>query len=578
MKTSVIRQRVADFLKQHPPFDALPEEDLLLLAGSGKVAFHESEEYIVREGQTAMELLWVIQQGCVEIAQPGSEGEVLRDVLEAGDLIGLHLFQGGGPSPVVARTTSDVILYGISASAFQGVCERNPGVQRFVAAHRSLSATPSFARESWLDAEAPPLQFLQARTRAVAGDGRQDAIHRAPVLSASALTTRSAIRSMLANDAELLAIAPEGVNAEGGLPGAGACALLTAQDLALFCLHNPMAILRVIRDAGSAAEIKPLIPPIARMVRGALAHPADAADCCHLQAMMLRELMSAGIRVADLELSGAGFSRPGVPHCWLVFGSAARGDLLHLQFPTLAAVYDDRSPAMAPEDSMYFTAVAGLTAEWFHELGLSGPGFYWPEGARPSMPLSEWQRLYRETIQDPLGHDLYARREFFDVALVSGADEVLGELLREIGLQFSSYPQSRAALARATLDHVPPLTFFQGLVLGMDGSRQESFHVEESILSPVAQAARLFVLGGDAGSAATLARLEAAGRRLPEHEPIIRQAAEAFRVGLFYRETTGSADISPRQLQKFDQLLLKRAFESVRGFLALTGSIFSEGQ
>jgi signal-transduction protein with cAMP-binding, CBS, and nucleotidyltransferase domain len=293
---------------------------------------------------------------------------------------------------------------------------------------------------------------------------------------------------------------------------------------------------------------------------------------------MLRELMRAGIRIADLELRGAGFSRPAVPHCWLVFGSAARGDLLHLQFPTLAAVYDDGSPAMAPEDSMYFTAVAGQTAEWFHELGLSGPGFYWPEGARPSMPLSEWQRLYRETIEDPEGHDVYARREFFDVALVAGDEDVLGGLQREIGVQFCSHPESRAVLARATLAHVPPLTFFQGLVLGMDGSRQESFNVEESILSPVAQAARLFVLGEDAGSAGTLARLEAAGLRFGEHEPVVRQAAEAFRVGLFYRKSAGNADISPRQLQKFDQLLLKRAFESVRGFLSLTGSIFCEGQ
>jgi CBS domain-containing protein len=521
MKTSVIRQRVADFLKQHPPFDGLPEEDLLLLAGSGKVAFHESEEYIVREGQTTMELLWVIQQGSVEIAQPGADGEVLRDVLEAGDLIGLHLFQGGGPSPVVARTTSDVILYGISASVFQGVCERHSAVQRFVAAHRSLSATPAFARESWLDAEAPPLVFLRGRTLAVSGDVRQGVIQRAPVLSASVLTTRSAIRSMLANDAEVLGIAEDRASAEGGLPGDGlpgdgAIAVLTAQDLALFCLHNPMAILRAIRDAGSAGEIQPLIRPIARMVREALAHPADAADCCHLQGAMLRELTRAGIRIADAELQGAGFARPAVPHCWLVFGSAARGDLLHLQFPTLAAVYDDGSPAMAPEDSMYFTAVAGQTAEWFHELGLSGPGFYWPEGARPSMPLSEWQRLYRETIEDPLGHDLYARREFFDVALVAGDAEVLGGLQREIGMQFCSHPESRAVLARATLEHVPPLTFFQGLVLGMDGSRQESFNVEESILSPVAQAARLFVLGEDAGSAGTLARLEAAGRRFAE--------------------------------------------------------------
>jgi hypothetical protein len=32
------------------------------------------------------------------------------------------------------------------------------------------------------------------------------------------------------------------------------------------------------------------------------------------------------------------------------------------------------------------------------------------------MPLSEWKRLYSETIRNPIGHDLYARRAFFDFA------------------------------------------------------------------------------------------------------------------------------------------------------------------
>jgi hypothetical protein len=46
MHTAVIRYRVADFLKRYAPFDALHQEDLLALSGSGRVHFHESEELV----------------------------------------------------------------------------------------------------------------------------------------------------------------------------------------------------------------------------------------------------------------------------------------------------------------------------------------------------------------------------------------------------------------------------------------------------------------------------------------------------------------------------------------------------
>jgi len=51
VKTSLIRFRVADFLKQYPPFDGLPEPDLFELAGTGRVSFHEADEYVFRRGR-----------------------------------------------------------------------------------------------------------------------------------------------------------------------------------------------------------------------------------------------------------------------------------------------------------------------------------------------------------------------------------------------------------------------------------------------------------------------------------------------------------------------------------------------
>ena len=67
MKTTVIRHRVADFLRSHAPFDALAADDLLALAGSGRVKFHESEESIFEEGDMIGPMVWVIQQGRVEL-------------------------------------------------------------------------------------------------------------------------------------------------------------------------------------------------------------------------------------------------------------------------------------------------------------------------------------------------------------------------------------------------------------------------------------------------------------------------------------------------------------------------------
>ena len=47
METSAIRYRVADFLKQHPPFNAMDDADLIALAENGRVRFYEANEFIL---------------------------------------------------------------------------------------------------------------------------------------------------------------------------------------------------------------------------------------------------------------------------------------------------------------------------------------------------------------------------------------------------------------------------------------------------------------------------------------------------------------------------------------------------
>jgi hypothetical protein len=221
MQTSVILHRVADFLKQYPPFDALSSADLLDLAGSGRVKFHESEEFIYWQGDPKGPFVWVIQQGRVDLL----DGETLRDVLGAGDLVGLDRLTS-------ARTASDVILYALDAAKFEAL------------AGRYLVGRAS-GRTSWLDAEAPPLEYLRAGS--------------APDKMSGPLTVRNAIRQMIRAGVDVLAVGDK---------------VVKSADLALFCGRDPLRLIAELR-----ASDLPVLRRLARRVAlEALARPEDVDD------------------------------------------------------------------------------------------------------------------------------------------------------------------------------------------------------------------------------------------------------------------------------------------------------------
>ena len=62
MDTSAIIYRVADFLKAHPPFNAMDEPDLLEFASRGRVRFHEAHDYVLWQGEPNQFKVFVIQQ------------------------------------------------------------------------------------------------------------------------------------------------------------------------------------------------------------------------------------------------------------------------------------------------------------------------------------------------------------------------------------------------------------------------------------------------------------------------------------------------------------------------------------
>ena len=138
MKTSSIRYRVADFLKQHPPFQCMDEADLLGLVRDGRVRVHEGGEIVVEQGRDRGQYIVVVQQGAVRLVDESNGGSVLRDLLGEGDLLGVGAFLGKSTYLYSAVTEGDTILYALPIEEFRTRAAGYPEVARFLAAYFSV--------------------------------------------------------------------------------------------------------------------------------------------------------------------------------------------------------------------------------------------------------------------------------------------------------------------------------------------------------------------------------------------------------------------------------------------------------
>lgn len=285
----------------------------------------------------------------------------------------------------------------------------------------------------------------------------------------------------------------------------------------------------------------------------------------HVAHAVLAELAAQSSDI-DLRIPAGAVPPPASPYSWFLFGASARRESLTLDFPALAAVYDDSAdPHAAAQTRAWLEAVAAGLLEWTH-------------GNLPCRSVSEWRALYDETIRNPLREHLYTRRELFNIKPLCGDLALVESLSNHVLHQLCDNKVAVALLANETLVNLPPLTFFDGLVLNPDGEQSEDVDLDRSAISPLADAARVFAIKqGHLTVANTQERLQAATFDYPEQAHIFIDATAAFRIALYQRMRAGNSRIVPLQLGTFDRRLLTTAFSSIGWLLEFTASAFVQG-
>jgi len=173
---------IAEFLRDHPPFDTLSASELDDVAAACEIEFAEAGTMLLEQAVTAPGVAWVVRRGAVELL----DGERVVDMLSEGEMFGHASLLSEWPTALAVRTAEDSLLYRLPAEAIRPVLAR-PAALRFAA--RTLAG-----RYEMLQRDLDPLAIdvVDPARRPVSRLLRGE-----PVIAAPAATVQEAARRMV---------------------------------------------------------------------------------------------------------------------------------------------------------------------------------------------------------------------------------------------------------------------------------------------------------------------------------------------------------------------------------------------
>jgi CBS domain-containing protein len=604
VETTVISYRVADFLKRYPPFNAIDDADLLNLAARGRVRFYEPNQYLLWQGEPHRVQVFVIQQGTVSLWDEAGDEARLRDVRGAGDMLGVERYTDARSCLCSVRSESDVVVYAFPEADFDAFVMKYPSAAQYVLAEGRVTADyqPAAGRRapqstflhSLVGTKTPPAcltqtsiseaarQMLSTRSEALAvvnpgqqasgvvtvdallrwiADGGGD-VHQsierlvtaAPVAVAPDASVADAVLAMEAAGAGALAMTTDGA------PSGRLQALVTAGDLGRLFGEQPAALVRGIRTAARTDHLRDLN----RRARAlTLDYLTDASAVEWLAS--LAHLVDVAIVRRILELTGAD-----VPGCWCFSGAAGRAESMPGVAPSLMVITEDEAARAKAVDVCARVLDRLRECEFIPEID---PAF---DPAFHVACVEEWQSRFRGWIQDPVRQQMYLARTLFDLRPIHGDRSLLTNL--ETTISATVDRDFVHVLANDCLASLPPLTFYQDVVIDSVGERHTTFQLAHSALNPLVDVGRVFGMAAkEVLGRSTLARFDVARRLLPEEDLIFREASDSLRVVLWQQarvgitQGTSGSELPPALLSRHDRQMLKGGFRAILRLLEFTG-------
>jgi CBS domain-containing protein len=616
---NTISQRVADFLKNFPPFSFLKQKDLEIISEQITILYKEKDSVVFAVNENTHDSFYVVHKGAVALR--ADQQSDIMDMCDEGDIFGLRPLIANENYKMEARTYEETILYAIPISVFRPYALENKSVGNFLIesfasntlnpfskSHRGklygeeieadtklldlqevkyskkiISCSPSTiakeVAEIMLNKNVGAILIVEnslpigiitdkdLRNKIVTGafpiTTPASEIMTAPVITyPTKLTITQAQMAMMKSDISHLCITADGTT------NSKAVGMLSKHDVMVSIGNNPAVLLRAIKRAKKFKKIKLIRVGILHLLQGYL----DQNIPMTLTSKIISELNDActkqviGIVLKKMD------SPPPVKFSWLALGSQGRSEQLLQTDQDNALLYEDVPEELEATTKKYFLDLATRINKGLFEIGYE----YCPAEMMASNPnwclsLSECKNKVHHWITNTGKNEVLLSFIFFDYSLAYGDSDLVNNLSDYIFEDVKANPTFYIHLVSGALQSQSPTGFFREFLLEQDGAHKDFFNIKNRALMPLADAARVLILSHSVKSISNTAeRFEKLAELEPANSELYLACAYSYKALLKFRTKQGLLHndsgqyISLDTLSKAEKIKLKSTFKTIK--------------
>ncbi len=596
-------QTIVSFLETVHPYDSLPRDELVRVAGCFSRREIAADETIYRHGERLVGL-YLVKRGSVEILEPS--GDVIS-VLGPRNSFGERGLMRDGRAATTARATSDGVLLMLPADEFRRLFEASPAFERFFTRRRTQGYRASdLTTQKVVDlmarkpvtcgpADAVRTAAMKMRDAGVSSLGVVDGDTFLGIVTirdmtnkvvAVGLDTMTPVAEVMTRDP--VALTPEALGSDilhimlerriGHLPvleDGRLVGMITQTDLTRF---QAVSSAQLVRDAATAETVAELAAVTARIPR--LLVQLVAAHNSHEVVTRLITDIADTVTRRLLTLAEAELGPAPVPYVWCACGSQGRQEQTGVSDQDNCLIISDK---MLPADEPWFAALAKFVSDGLNACGyVYCPGDMMATNPKWRQPLRVWRRYFLNWIErpDPMAQMLAS--VMFDLRPIGGEDRLFDELQHdtlEVAAKNSIFV---AHMISNSLKHTPPLGLIRGFATIRSGEHKNHIDLKHNGVVPVIDLGRVYALIGELEPSNTRARVLAAenagvisasgARDLVEAYDMIAHIRLENQARLIRSGRPPDNFLAPSDLSDFERSHLRDAFVVVRTMQSALGS------
>jgi len=606
-----LHRATLELLRQHAPFSAMPEADLMWLVERLSVAYFAQGAALLEPTDAAPEALLIVKQGTVQ--GETAQGQTVLQ-LATGEMfpLGALLAERGAANRYVAA--SDVFCFSLPRADFHALLGRSVAFNDFCTrriaslleqSQRAVQSEYALAQDDesrfsrplrtliqrepvWVSPDTPLQQALAMMDAARVGsvmvcsaDAQpvgiltlKDVLKRVTLAQVPLSTPVSAVMtaSLATLDADapasdaLLLMAQQGIHHVPLLSQGRLAGVVSEKDVFALRRLSMEGISRAMARAESVEQLPVLARDIGELAHSLLAQGMDAENLTAIISSLNDRLT---LRLIDLE--SRTLDLPEVRWCWLALGSEGRME------QTLSTDQDNALIFDAAGEAEVETLLA--FARRVNER-LDACGFPLCKGgimaSNPKWCLSarDWQGVFANWIDHGDPEALLHASIFFDFRPLAGDASFALDLRSWLTRAVQKNPRFLRQMAGNALRNRPPLGVVRDFVLSDDAAHPHTLDLKLNGTTPFVDAARIMGLAAGVPQTNTAKRLREAGHALsiPDAELADWNSAFHFLQLLRLRHQHGQQrrgiapdnHLDPDSLNQLDRRILREAFRQAR--------------